>query len=86
MNRHGMDDFSEYQGKPVTRLAYQLRPEDVVAKVAEATYRIVLPQAGITDFKAYEPPQAGDYIVYLNEDDIYHCDAEVFRARNVVED
>ncbi len=35
-------------------------------------------------FKAYEPPMAGDYIVYLNNNDVYHCSEKVFKERNVV--
>ncbi len=29
-------------------------------------------------------PKAGDYIVYLNDKDVYHCSEEVFRGRNIV--
>jgi hypothetical protein len=37
-------------------------------------------------FKAYEQPVAGDYIVWLKADDIYHCSRDVFHERNLVED
>lgn len=80
-----MTSFQFYQSKPISRLAYRIEPEDVLAKVGEATYRIVI-DGDVIDFKAYERPEPGDYVVYRTESEIYHCSAEVFRARNVVED
>jgi len=80
-----MSSFREYQSKPITRLAYEVKFGDHIEKVGEATYRIRVDGEPV-QFKAYEPVKPGDYIVYLNDEDIYHCSAQVFAARNVVED
>ena len=80
-----MSSFREYQSKPITRLAYRVTDGDTIEKVGEAAYRIHVDGEPV-HFKAYEPVKPGDYIVYLNDEDIYHCSAQVFAARNVVED
>ncbi|GAB2799035.1 hypothetical protein GCM10027040_27560 [Halomonas shantousis] len=79
-----MKGFRKYQSKPITRLAYQVQPNSRITKVGEATWRIEIADKQI-DFKAYEPVMVGDYIVYLNDQDVYHCNAKVFAERNVVE-
>lgn len=72
--------FKEYASKPVLRKAALIGNEQLTkVKDKEATYMY----EGVS-FKAYEEPQVGDYIVYLNANDIYHCTAEVFEARNIV--
>lgn len=76
--------FEAYQGKPVIRHAYRVVPGDVIESVGEATYRIQIAGQAV-EFKAYEPVSTGDYIVHLSDDDIYHCRANVFHERNVVE-
>ena len=78
-------DFQAFESKPVTRHAYQIKDYDAMAKIGEATYNIVLGPR-VIEFKAYEKPVPGDFIVWLKDDDIYHCSEAVFRERNVVED
>lgn len=78
-------EFLPYESKPVTRYAHKITDADKLAKVGEATYNIVLSDT-VVAFKAYEKPVPGDYIVWLKDDDIYHCSDAVFRERNVVED
>jgi hypothetical protein len=73
--------FKEYQSKPITRKAYQIKPEDVVI-LEEGEY--YLPEKGIT-FVAHEKVKVGDWIIYLNEHHIYQCSDQVFRERNIVE-
>jgi hypothetical protein len=77
-------DFQAFESKPVTRHAYQITEHDAIAKMGKATYNIVLGPR-VIEFKAYEKPQVGDFIVYT-ADDIYHCSEATFRERNVVED
>lgn len=77
--------FKPYQSKPVTRYAHQIEDADELTKVGEATYAISLHDE-MVEFKAYEPPVAGDFIVWLKDDHIYHCSRAVFHERNHVED
>ena len=74
-----MLDFKPYESQPITRMAYQVRPTDVIGAVAESTSML----DGV-EFKHYEKVQAGDWIVRLSETDTYHCTDAVFRERNVV--
>lgn len=77
--------FHSYESRPVTRTAYEVAEGDRIEKVGEATYVIAV-DGNAVQFKAYEPILPGDYIVYLTDDDIYHCSRAVFHERNVVED
>lgn len=76
--------FKEYQSKPVVRKAYQLSVADIAKAVVidETTIQITLGSLDIR-FKHYETVKSGDYVVYLKEDDIYHCSEEVFKERNI---
>lgn len=78
--------FKSYQSKPITRLAHRITEKDVIKKVEieEATYKIWLLDKTVK-FKAYKSVNVGDYVVYLNDDDIYHCNATVFAERNEVD-
>ena len=78
-------DFKPYESKPVTRHAVQITDGHDVTKIGEATYVIGLSDRSLA-FKAYEQPKVGDYVVWLKDNDIYHCSEAVFRERNVVED
>lgn len=75
--------FKEYESKPITRLAYEVPFGQHIEKTGEATFRIAVEGKDI-EFKAYEPVKAGDYIVYLNDNDVYHCSRTVFHERNIV--
>jgi len=78
--------FKEYQSKPVICTARKIQATDVINKVegTEATYLLTAEEAGTITFKAYELPEVGDYVVYLRNDDIYHCSAGVFGERNTI--
>ncbi len=79
--------FKDYQSKPVVRKAHEVSADDLIGKVIgeDSTSELVLDgdKSGIK-FKHYEPVNTGDFIVYLNDDDIYHCTRAVFLERNVV--
>ena len=77
--------FKEYQSKPIKRLAHKVTAGDVITKVEgqEATFNLISGKSDV-DFKAYEEVNIGDYIVFLNDNDIYHCNAEVFAERNII--
>ncbi len=79
--------FNEYQSKPITRKAHKITPGDYIKKVQgkESTWLL----RGYEDdenyyFKAYEEIKVGDYIIYLDDKDIYHCTKKVFEERNIV--
>jgi len=77
-----MIEFKPYEAKPITRMATQITATSIVVKsdIAEATYYL----DHEVEFKAYEEPKVGDWIVRLTEDDTYHCTDAVFRERNIV--
>lgn len=77
--------FNAYQGRPVTRMAFEILPAPAmivvpVAQVGDAT----LYECNGVRFRAYQNPLAGDYVVRLTEDDTYHCTKAVFEERNFV--
>lgn len=78
--------FKEYQSKAITRLAYQVEEGDTISGVfgLQSTSVLTTPNQDSVRFKHYEPVKVGDYIVYLTEDDIYHCTEQVFLERNHV--
>lgn len=88
--------FKEYKSKPVTRKAHKVTDADFISKVdgVESCFELFMDDLRVSEqsrlsqgiiFKAYEPVNTGDYIVYLNADDIYHCNAEVFAERNILD-
>lgn len=77
--------FKHYESKPITRLAHRITDNDAIQALPDCTYALAVDGVDVF-FKAHTIPVAGDYVVYLNEDDVYHCTAEVFRERNIVED
>lgn len=77
--------FNDYQSRPVTRRAHEITESDEILKRdAESTSAIEV-DGKVVEFKHYEPVWSGDFIVYLNDDDIYHCNRDVFLERNIVE-
>lgn len=80
--------FHQYEGKPVTRTAYQLTKRDLVTLTWDmdsnkATIQI---EGELIKFAFHCRPdeiKAGDYVVFLNENDTYHCSEEVFNERNI---
>lgn len=81
-----MSSFKEYESKPVTRLAYEITEDDVLWTTGNESEWATTVDGKTVKFKAYEDPMTGDYIVYLDDTDVYHCRREIFHERNVVED
>lgn len=77
--------FKEYQSKPITRLAMQITLEHNLKYSPSTSEASVKTPDGELVFKCYEKPQLGDYVCYLNDEDIYHCSRKVFHERNIVE-
>ncbi|WP_232733459.1 Gp49 family protein [Vibrio sp. HA2012] len=84
-NRPG---FRLYESKPTIREAYQIRADDFFEPLvgsSELSDRMKINIGGIEYIFAYhEPVKAGDYVVFLTESDIYHCNQEVFVERNII--
>ncbi len=84
--------FRDYQSKPTTRNAMKITDKMTLLTLTdlESTMRCRYhDDEGMptqVDFKYHQDVEIGDYIVYLNDDDIYHCSAEVFAERNIVDD
>ena len=76
--------FKEYKSKPITRKALKIIEQHNVRYDGISTAKVTL-EHRVLEFKCYEEPKVGDYICYLNAEDIYHCSAKVFEERNIVE-
>lgn len=68
--------FSEYISKPCVRKACKIG-DSALKKIDDQT----MEYCGV-QFKHHEKVVKGDYIVYLDDTDIYHCRKEVFEERN----
>jgi len=79
-----MASFKEYTSRPITRLAYEIQPDDVLWTTGNESEWAVSVDGEVVKFKAYEDPEDGDYVVYLDDTDVYHCRRDVFHERNVV--
>jgi len=80
--------FKNYQSRPTIRKAHLITNEDKNMTMVGDTYPCqhdVEIEGKVVSFTASEPVNIGDYIVYLNENDIYHCNATVFAERNIIE-
>ena len=87
----GTNVFKEYTSKPTIRNAAVLTSANFVDRGKEATgarYAIIV--CDVTNaklnFVAHQTPVVGDYVVYLDVTDVYHCSKEVFTDRNIVGD
>ena len=77
--------FKRYESRPITRLAYELQENDYTSALPDSSYCVEVDAQDVF-FKAYQTPLPGDFVVYLNDEDIYHVARSVFIERNVVED
>lgn len=83
-----MKGFNLYQSRPIELLATQIKSGGFLEKIPfkESTYHYQHERDGVSvEFKAHQEPVAGDYICYLNENDVYHVDAKTFSERNIVD-
>jgi hypothetical protein len=78
-----MEGFTEYESKPVTRMAYRVKSTDFIFGISDSTFTIDI-RGEVYTFKAHEVVFPGDFIVRLSDDDIYHCREAVFLERNIV--
>lgn len=78
--------FQDYNSKPIVRKAYEIKEADLVEYDAITKTGVLKHTDESLTFVAYEEPVAGDYIIYLKADDIYHCSAAVFKERNIIPD
>lgn len=71
-----------YESRPVTRLAHEIGPDDVIRETDDPCTFIIEGEGDSLKFKAYQPIEQGDFVVYLTDDDVYHCSRSVFAERN----
>ena len=71
--------FKRYESRPITRLAYELQENDCISALPDSTYCVEVDAQDVF-FKAYQTPLPGDFVVYLNDEDIYHV-GRVFHLR-----
>lgn len=79
-----MLEFKEYQSKPVTRLAMEILEGHNLQYTASESKGTVMTNSGLLQFACHEEPHVGDFVCYLTESDVYHCNRAVFKQRNVV--
>ena len=75
--------FQEYLNRPITRLAYQLQETDHVQAIGDVEYCVRVEDEDVF-FKARSTPDAGDFVIYNNDDDVYLCPEDTFLAEHVV--
>ncbi|WJT09275.1 Gp49 family protein [Vibrio harveyi] len=83
------DGFSLYESKPIVREAHQLTERDLNAMIIigdgkKASIKI---EGKIIEFAFHcsmNDIKAGDYVVFINDEDTYHCSEEIFKERNKV--
>ena len=79
--------FKNYFSKPTIRRAHQVVAADkiiVLNKDSTSMLQFNNLEEEI-EFKHYEPVKVGDYVVFLNSEDVYHCNAKVFADRNILD-
>lgn len=79
--------FKEYKSRPIIRKALEITDEHVIGW-HKSTNKAVLSIKGkekVIGFTCHQKPKVGDFIVYLNDEDIYHCSREVFENRNYLD-
>lgn len=82
-----MIEFTPFEAKPITRMAFQITSQHEWVKVEESIYFIQEDTEHTTNtirFRAYEEPKVGDWVVRLTAEDTYHVTDSVFRERNIV--
>lgn len=78
--------FNVYQGKQINRVAYEVKKDDVITLVkgpsgvpSKSAIKI---EGEVYEFAHYEPVNAGDFICFLDETDVYHVRRSVMEQRN----
>lgn len=81
------DGFKVYQGKAIKRTAYEVQEGDSIIPLKQTdTGGPSLSEIAIAGerytFAHFEPVNPGDFICYLDEQDIYHVRRSVMKERN----
>ncbi len=80
--------FKEYLSKPITRSAHQITKEDTFTLIRGNLYELKCPMEDgythVARFAAHEIPVVNDWVIYIDQTDVYHCTDKVFRERNIV--
>lgn len=74
--------FNRYQGKAIERLAHEVTTLDVIQSTNKESTSVIDLDGEEVEFKHYEQVNVGDFILYIDDDDIYHCSRKVFLDRN----
>lgn len=85
------DGFKLFDAKPIQREAYQLTKQDINSMFWDMNSQtgnkaVVLIAGEKVSFAFHCKPEeikAGDYVVFINENDTSHCSEEVFNERNI---
>lgn len=77
--------FNPFVSKPITRMAHKVTEDCAITPLAEEATSCIYIDGVDVSFKHYERVNVGDYIVKLDDTDIYHCSAKIFEERNIVD-
>lgn len=80
-----VESFEDFTTKPQKRKALQIKPEHNLRYDKWETRAVIETESGTITFAAYNEPSIGDYVVYLNSSDIYHCPEETFNESHTKE-
>lgn len=76
--------FKRYESRPITRLAHEITEADRIVSAGTNLCQLITPEGEKHTFVHYDDIKSGDFVVYLNDEDVYHCSREVFLERNIV--
>lgn len=80
-----MDTFQIYETRPTQRLAHQITEDDRILNTDQDGYSLLITPTGTKiTFSNNKDMKTGDYVIFLNKEDIYHCYKEVFENSHYV--
>ncbi|MER2490325.1 Gp49 family protein [Catenovulum sediminis] len=81
--------FSLFMSKPIVRKAIEIKPHGKISAMRDernlqCNYKYTEGDDVSVYFVAHEEVNIGDFVVYLNDKDTYHCKRSVFMQRNEI--
>lgn len=76
--------WSNFESKPTTRKAFQITADHEFDWFEDSKTLNITDGKDMLTAACHQQPKVGDYVVYLNSTDIYHCSETVFLERNIV--
>lgn len=77
--------FKEYKSLRTNQIAHEITEYDMIKYTTSSSICEIVIDGKLIEFRHSENIIAGDFIVYYNETDIYHCKKDVFLKRIIKE-